>query len=141
MPIEVRVPTLGESVTEAVIARWLKADGDTVEVDEILLELETEKASVEIPAEKAGVLKILKAEGATVQVGEVIGEIAEGAGKPKERKTAAPKATAPEGESRVPTSRRAWRVTKSIRRPPRRASSPRPFPLPGCPLTRKSAFR
>jgi 2-oxoglutarate dehydrogenase E2 component (dihydrolipoamide succinyltransferase) len=60
MPTEVRIPTLGESVTEGVIVRWIKADGDTVAVDDPLLELETDKASVEIPAETAGVLSIAK---------------------------------------------------------------------------------
>jgi len=79
MAVEVRIPTLGESVTEGVIVRWIKADGDTVQADEPLLELETDKASVEIPAERSGVLRILKAQGATVQVGEVVARIEEGA--------------------------------------------------------------
>ena len=75
MSIDVRIPTLGESVSEGVIVRWIKADGATVQVDEPLLELETDKASVEIPAVGAGVLKILKAEGETVQVGDVVARI------------------------------------------------------------------
>jgi 2-oxoglutarate dehydrogenase E2 component (dihydrolipoamide succinyltransferase) len=75
MPVDVRIPTLGESVTEGVIVRWIKSDGATVQVDEPLLELETDKASVEIPAVGAGVLKILKPEGATVQVGDVVARI------------------------------------------------------------------
>jgi len=80
MPIDVpsvtvRIPTLGESVTEGVIVRWIKAEGDAVQRDEPLLELETDKASVEIPAEGAGVLRILKPAGATVQVGDVVGQI------------------------------------------------------------------
>src|SRR5437762_7161444 len=78
MPIEVRIPTLGESVSEGVIVRWMKADGAAVQRDEPLLELETDKASVEIPADIAGVLRILKAEGATVQVGDVVARIEEG---------------------------------------------------------------
>jgi len=75
MPVDVRIPTLGESVSEGVIVRWIKADGATVQVDEPLLELETDKASVEIPAVGAGVLTIIKAEGETVQVGDVVARI------------------------------------------------------------------
>jgi 2-oxoglutarate dehydrogenase E2 component (dihydrolipoamide succinyltransferase) len=77
MPIEVRIPTLGESVREGVIVRWMKADGAAVQRDEPLLELETDKASVEIPAENAGVLHILTSEGTTVQVGDVVARIEE----------------------------------------------------------------
>ena len=75
MAVDVRIPTLGESVTEGVIVRWIKANGATVAVDEPLLELETDKATVEIPAASAGVLKIVKPEGATVQVGDVVATI------------------------------------------------------------------
>src|SRR5262249_8549459 len=57
---EVRIPSLGESVTEAEIARWAKADGDAVKQDEVLLELESDKASMELPAERSGVLRIVK---------------------------------------------------------------------------------
>jgi len=92
MSVDVRIPTLGESVNEGVIARWMKADGAAVKVDEPLLELETDKASVEIPAERQGVLKILKPEGAKVRVGEVVARIEEGA---TARPT--PPATPPEG--------------------------------------------
>jgi 2-oxoglutarate dehydrogenase E2 component (dihydrolipoamide succinyltransferase) len=81
MPFDVRIPTLGESITEGVIVRWMKQDGDAVVADEPLLELETDKASVEIPADRPGVLRILKAEGDTVQVGEVVAHIEEGAGR------------------------------------------------------------
>ncbi len=79
MSVDVRIPTLGESVNEGVIVRWIKADGAAVQVDEPLLELETDKANVEIPAEGAGVLKILKAQGEKVQVGDVVARIEEGA--------------------------------------------------------------
>jgi 2-oxoglutarate dehydrogenase E2 component (dihydrolipoamide succinyltransferase) len=86
MPTEVRIPTLGESVTEGVIVRWIKHDGDAVAVDDPLLELETEKASVEIPAVAAGVLSIVRKEGETVQVGDVVARIeTDGAGKRSER--------------------------------------------------------
>jgi 2-oxoglutarate dehydrogenase E2 component (dihydrolipoamide succinyltransferase) len=63
---EVRIPSLGESVTEATIARWAKQDGDSVSPDDVLLEIESDKASTELPAERAGVLHIVKREGETV---------------------------------------------------------------------------
>lgn len=75
MAADVRIPTLGESVTEGVIVRWIRSDGESVKTDDPLLELETDKASVEIPAESAGVLHVLKKEGETVQVGDVVGRI------------------------------------------------------------------
>jgi 2-oxoglutarate dehydrogenase E2 component (dihydrolipoamide succinyltransferase) len=77
MAFEVRIPSLGESVTEGTIVRWAKGDGEAVQRDETLLELETDKASLEIPADRAGVLHILKAEGATVSVGDVVARIDE----------------------------------------------------------------
>jgi len=80
MPVEIRVPQLGESVVDAVVGTWLKKEGDPVQVGETLVELETDKVNVEITAEQSGVLaKILKPEGETVAVGEVIGAIEEGA--------------------------------------------------------------
>ena len=85
--MEVRIPSLGESVSQGVIARWLKENGDAVAADDILLELETDKATMEIPAEAAGRLEILKQAGETVEVGTVVARIADGAGaqvaKPK----------------------------------------------------------
>ncbi len=72
MTFEVRIPTLGESVTEGVIVRWAKQDGEAVKPDDVLLELETDKASMEIPAERAGVLRIVKQAGETVPAFDVI---------------------------------------------------------------------
>jgi 2-oxoglutarate dehydrogenase E2 component (dihydrolipoamide succinyltransferase) len=81
MATEIRVPTLGESVTEATIGRWFKRAGDAVKADEPLVELETDKVTVEVPAPAAGVLeKILAKDGETVGVGAVLGSIAESAG-------------------------------------------------------------
>ena len=76
MAVEIRIPSLGESVSQGVIAKWFKQNGDAVEADEILFELETDKASMEIPAEAAGTLEILKPEGSEVEVGTVVGRIA-----------------------------------------------------------------
>src|SRR5262245_60978622 len=78
MAFEVQIPPLGESVTEGTISRWAKKDGEAVKPDDVLLELETDKAGMEIAAERAGVLRILKPEGATVNVGDVVARIEDG---------------------------------------------------------------
>jgi 2-oxoglutarate dehydrogenase E2 component (dihydrolipoamide succinyltransferase) len=85
MAVEVRIPTLGESITEGVIVAWRKTDGERVRPDEILFELETDKASVEIPTEVGGVLTIVRREGETVAVGDVVARIdqAIGTGRPE----------------------------------------------------------
>jgi 2-oxoglutarate dehydrogenase E2 component (dihydrolipoamide succinyltransferase) len=78
---EIRVPTLGESVTEATIGRWFKKAGDEVKVDEPLVELETDKVTIEVPAPTAGVLSDIAAkDGETVAVGALLGEIKPGTG-------------------------------------------------------------
>ena len=77
MAVEIRVPPLGESVVEATVGRWTKKEGDRVEKDEILVELETDKITVEVAAQAAGVIeKIAKAEGDTVGVNELLGSLA-----------------------------------------------------------------
>ena len=79
MPSEVRVPTLGESVTEATVATWFKKAGDTVAVDEMLCELETDKVTVEVPSPVAGTLsEIVAAEGETVGVDALLAMVSEG---------------------------------------------------------------
>src|SRR3954447_13174121 len=76
MPVEVRVPTMGESVVEATIGRWLKQEGEAVSVGEALVELETDKVNTELPADDAGVLeRILRREGETVKVGDPLAVI------------------------------------------------------------------
>jgi 2-oxoglutarate dehydrogenase E2 component (dihydrolipoamide succinyltransferase) len=75
MGIQIKVPTVGESITEVTIANWLKKDGDTVKLDEVIAELESDKATFELTAQNAGVLKILKQKGETVPIGEAICEI------------------------------------------------------------------
>ncbi|MBI1817255.1 MAG: 2-oxoglutarate dehydrogenase complex dihydrolipoyllysine-residue succinyltransferase [Deltaproteobacteria bacterium] len=89
MAVDVLIPTLGESITEAVIVKWAKADGDAVATDDLLLELETEKASVEIRAEQAGVLQLVRREGETVQVGDVVARITESDGRATKKSPAA----------------------------------------------------
>jgi 2-oxoglutarate dehydrogenase E2 component (dihydrolipoamide succinyltransferase) len=81
MPIDIKVPSVGESVTEGRISRWLKPDGASVQRDESVCELETDKATAEVPAPAAGVLRHGAKEGDTVQIGGVIGSI-DSAGAP-----------------------------------------------------------
>ena len=86
---EIRVPTLGESVTEATIGRWFKKPGEAVAVDEPLVELETDKVTIEVPAPSAGTLsEIVAKDGETVSVGALLGQISEGAGKPAAKEPA-----------------------------------------------------
>ena len=84
MTVDVKVPPLGESVSEATIANWLKSEGDYVDADEMLAELETDKVTLEVNAPKSGVIKELKsAEGDTVQIDDVIAVIDDSAAKPE----------------------------------------------------------
>lgn len=78
MSLEIKIPTVGESITEVVLAQWLKQDGDYVEMDENIAELESDKATFELPAEKAGILRISAEEGDTIEIGGVVGTIEEG---------------------------------------------------------------
>ena len=80
MSVEVKVPGVGESVQEGMIESWHKEDGDFVKQDDVILEIETDKATVEVVAEVSGTLKILAAKGKVVKVGEVIAEINETVG-------------------------------------------------------------
>ena len=100
MAIDIRVPALGESVTEATVGKWFKKPGDAVKADEPLVELETEKVTVEVPAPAAGVMGEIKvAEGTTVAVGTILGAIREGsapsATKATDSKPASPAAKNP----------------------------------------------
>ncbi|WPB84532.1 2-oxoglutarate dehydrogenase complex dihydrolipoyllysine-residue succinyltransferase [Sediminicoccus rosea] len=92
MATDILVPTLGESVSTATVARWLKQAGEAVAADEPLVELETDKVTVEVNAPAAGVLEAIAAQtGAEVEPGAVLGSIAAGAGKPAAPPTAAAK--------------------------------------------------
>ncbi|MEO0623994.1 MAG: 2-oxoglutarate dehydrogenase complex dihydrolipoyllysine-residue succinyltransferase [Pseudomonadota bacterium] len=96
MTTEVRVPTLGESVTEATVATWFKQPGDSVAVDEMLAELETDKVTVEVPSPAAGTLgEVVAGEGTTVGVNALLATIEEGAGASTGNGAAAPAAAAP----------------------------------------------
>src|SRR5471032_3286849 len=104
---EIRVPTLGESVTEATIGRWFKKAGDAVAVDEPLVELETDKVTIEVPAPSAGTLgEIVAKDGETVAVGALLGQITEGAGGAKPAaKSAEPAKAAPAAAAPAPTQK------------------------------------
>jgi 2-oxoglutarate dehydrogenase E2 component (dihydrolipoamide succinyltransferase) len=96
MTIEIKVPALGESITEATVGQWFKKPGDAVKADEPLVELETEKVTVEVPAPAGGVLADIKvAQGATVGIGSVLGSINEGAAAAAAQPTAPQPAAAP----------------------------------------------
>ena len=105
MTTEIKVPTLGESITEATVAKWFKAVGETVRVDEPLVELETDKVALEVNASVSGTLsEIHVAEGVTVEVGAVLGLIAEGevaAPPPKPEPAEGPEPERPAAETPV----------------------------------------
>ncbi|HEV2301393.1 MAG TPA: biotin/lipoyl-containing protein, partial [Stellaceae bacterium] len=93
MATEIKVPSLGESVTEATVARWLKQPGEAVAVDDPLVELETDKVTLEVFAPAAGTLaEIVAAEGANVPVGAVLGRVAEGESAAPAQSTPSPRA-------------------------------------------------
>ena len=123
MAADVKIPPLGESVNEATIVRWLKPDGAIVRADEPLLEIETEKAAMEVAADVGGRLSILQAAGARVQPGTVVGRIAEGA-----RDEAPPPAQArPRAPEREPERPEPGRGAPERREPaPREHTEPTP---------------
>jgi 2-oxoglutarate dehydrogenase E2 component (dihydrolipoamide succinyltransferase) len=140
---DIRVPALGESVTEATIGKWFKRPGDPVAVDEPLVELETDKVTIEVPSPAAGVLADIAAkDGETVAVGALLGQIKEGAAAPSKacriRRPTRPRPSMPRPRSHA----RARNLLPSRPRPrhsplrcaglpPRRASTLPPFPAPG----------
>jgi len=93
--IDIKVPTVGESINEVTLVKWLKNDGDYVERDEVIAELESEKATFEVNAEKAGVLKTVGKEGDTLNIGDVLAQIDE---------TAEKKETAKPSEAKAPST-------------------------------------
>jgi 2-oxoglutarate dehydrogenase E2 component (dihydrolipoamide succinyltransferase) len=83
--IEIKVPTVGESINEVTLLKWVKKDGEYIERDEVIAELESEKATFEVNAEQGGTLKIVAKEGDTLQIGSVLAQIDENAEKPEAR--------------------------------------------------------
>jgi 2-oxoglutarate dehydrogenase E2 component (dihydrolipoamide succinyltransferase) len=142
---EIRVPALGESVTEATIGKWFKKPGDAVAVDEPLVELETDKVTIEVPAPAAGVLAdVAVKDGDTVAVGALLGSIKEGAGAAPagrpEQKSEPPKAIVAGPEEIAPREQ-----ARSAEPPPRAAppkpaaAKPPPAAAPLAPSVRKLA--
>ena len=126
MAIEITVPTLGESVADATVARWIKTTGDAVAADEPVVELETDKVTLEVPAPAAGTLgEILAAEGATVEVGASLAMLNEGA---------APAAPAPEAPAKSAQAKSA--PAKSAPASPAPAT---PAPVPAAPAAASAA--
>jgi 2-oxoglutarate dehydrogenase E2 component (dihydrolipoamide succinyltransferase) len=99
MSIDIKIPAIGESITEVTLASWLKEDGDYVEEGDILCEIESDKATVELPAENSGVLKIMVEDDTELEIGAKIGELdtsaAPSAGAKKEESSEAESAAAP----------------------------------------------
>ena len=121
MAIEITVPTLGESVADATVARWIKTTGDAVAADEPVVELETDKVTLEVPAPAAGTLgEILAAEGATVEVGASLAMLNEGA---------APAAPAPEAPAKPAPAKSA----------PASPAPATPAPVPAAPAAASAA--
>jgi 2-oxoglutarate dehydrogenase E2 component (dihydrolipoamide succinyltransferase) len=122
MATDVKIPELGESISEATIVRWLKQDGDTVRADEPLLEIETEKAAMEVAAEVGGRLSILQPAGARVQPGAVVGRVSE-------ERAAEPKRAEPQPPPPAATVEAPKRPE-----PSERGAAPRPPATPPVPL-------
>ena len=122
MTIDIVVPTLGESVTEAIVAKWFKTEGEAVAQDEPVVELETDKVALEVPASHAGTLaEIIADAGATVEIGALLGRIAEGTGAAAPAK---PEPKAAEPASPPPAAAPAPPATKEAPPPSGMALSP-----------------
>jgi 2-oxoglutarate dehydrogenase E2 component (dihydrolipoamide succinyltransferase) len=100
--IDIKVPAVGESISEVTLVKWLKQDGDYVDRDEVIAELESEKATFEVNAEKAGSLKTIGKEGDTLKIGDVLANIDESAVKPASKEAEKPAATNGTAQKAVP---------------------------------------
>ncbi len=119
MSIEIKVPAMGESVTEATIAKWFKKEGDAVARDEPLVELETDKVTVEVPSPAAGTLDEIRVkQGQSVQVGTVLGAVKEGQGSQSSGAKPAAKAEAPKAAPPQPAKQAAPQVKAQTPPPP-----------------------
>ena len=141
---DIRVPTLGESVTEATIGKWFKKAGDPVAVDEPLVELETDKVTIEVPSPAAGVLADIAAkDGETVAVGALLGQIKEGAGGTAATRSNSKPATAKASDAALeqpkpkPVEAKSPETKPPETKPPAPAAKPQDMPMP--PSVRKLA--
>lgn len=120
MTAEIKVPTVGESITEVTLVKWIKKSGEWVERDEVIAELESEKATFEINAEQAGVLKTLANEGDTLKIGDVVCNIDTDAAKPAaaEQPAEVNKATTEKTEAKAMAAAEAKSATADIKATP-----------------------
>src|SRR6202012_4777144 len=102
--IDIKVPAVGESISEVTLVKWLKKEGQYVERDEVIAELESEKATFEVNAEKAGVLKTIGKEGDTLKIGDTVAQIDETAARPEGTSAPAAAAGASNGTSTAQAS-------------------------------------
>jgi len=125
--IDIKVPTVGESINEVTLVKWLRNDGEYVERDEVIAELESEKATFEVNAEKAGVLKTVGKEGDTLNIGDVLARIDETASKPDgspktetitQKPTEPPKKEEPKPQAQTATITPASGVTNDVKATP-----------------------
>jgi 2-oxoglutarate dehydrogenase E2 component (dihydrolipoamide succinyltransferase) len=133
---DIRVPALGESVTEATIGKWFKRPGDAVAVDEPLVELETDKVTIEVPAPAAGVLgEIAAKDGETVAVGALLGKIQDDAGAAAAPSKSTPAATGrPDQKTGTTVPINAADEEPALRVPPKADAAPKTKPDSGTPL-------
>lgn len=129
--IEIKIPEVGESVQEALLAQWARQDGDSVRKDDVLLVIETEKVTFEISAPADGILKILVPEGQTVRIGTVVGQIDESAEKGRRKKPLCRKRLPrlpkrPENRRSGPPPNLLPRLAR--KRPPSRVAKKKPLP-------------
>jgi len=147
--MEIKVPSVGESVFEATIAKWHKQDGERVEKNDLLCELETDKITLELNADAAGVLSIRTPEGETVEIGAVIGAIEEGAGEKKEKdkgKEEKKEEKAPEKKSEKKEEEKTEKPAPEKKAPPAKVEAEKPAkaekaekPAPAAPPSRPVA--
>jgi 2-oxoglutarate dehydrogenase E2 component (dihydrolipoamide succinyltransferase) len=129
--MDVTIPTVGESITSGVISTWHKKEGETVQPGDILLTLETDKVSTEIPAEAAGVLRIKAAEGQEVKIGEVVASIEEAGGA---QAAAAPAPVSDPAPAPAPAPTPAPKKKSAKPEPPTAQPAPSPIPEPAPPV-------
>jgi 2-oxoglutarate dehydrogenase E2 component (dihydrolipoamide succinyltransferase) len=128
--MDIKVPSVGESVFEATVAKWHKQDGERVEKNDLLCELETDKITLELNADAEGVLSIRTPEGETVEIGAVIGAIEEGAGEKKEKEEAGKEKEEEQKKEEKPPAKkeekRAEKEEKKEKPPVKEPPSPKP---------------
>ena len=121
--IEIKVPTVGESINEVTLVKWLKQDGAYVERDEVIAELESEKATFEVNAEQAGILKTVGAEGDTLKIGDTVAQIDETASRPEgaapePKAEEAPKQEAPQAAAPAPSNQPVTAIPNDVKASP-----------------------